>query len=72
MARTRCCCRYALMVEEHKGLFEAVTLILAAWSSCGSAALKPLLAICLGHQKQVNQNLHQHRKGIKLQQNPTQ
>ena len=47
------------MAEEHKDLFEAVTLILAARGSCGSAALKPLLAICWGHQKQVNQHLHQ-------------
>lgn len=63
MARTRCWRCYALMAEEHKGLFEAVTLILAARGSCGSATLKPLLAICWGHQKQVNQHLHQHRKG---------
>lgn len=64
MARTRCWCCYALMAEEHKGLFEAVTLILAARGFCGSGALKPLLAICWGHQKQVNQHLHQHRTGI--------
>ncbi len=70
MARTRCWCCYALMAEEHKGLFEAVTLILAAQGFCGSAALKPLLAICWAHQKQVNQHLHQHRTGIESQQNP--
>ncbi len=68
MAHTRCWRCYALMAEEHKGLFEAVTLILAARGSCGSGALKPLLAICWGHQKQVNQHLHQHRTGIKSQQ----
>lgn len=68
MADTRCWRCYALMAEEHKGLFEAVTLILAARGSCGSAALKPLLAICWGHQKQVNQHLHQHGAG---NQNPS-
>lgn len=70
MAHTRCW--YALMAEEHKGLFEAVTLILAAQGSCGSTALKPLLAICWGHHKQVNAAFTLHRQGIKSQQNPTQ
>lgn len=65
MAHNRCQRCYALMAEEHKGLFEAVTLIPAARGSCGSAALKPLLAICWGHQKQINQHLHPHRKRIK-------
>lgn len=70
MAHTGCWRWYALMAEEHKGLFEAVTLILAAQGSCGSAAVKPLLAICWGHQKQVNPVFTLHRKGIKSQQDP--
>lgn len=67
MAPTRCWGWNALMAEEHKGLFEAVTLIPAAHSPRGSAAVKPLLAICWGHQKQVNPVFTLHRKGIKSQ-----
>lgn len=51
MAHTRCWHCYALMAEEHKGLFDYVTLMLAAPGSCGSAALKPLLAHMLGTSK---------------------
>jgi len=55
------------MAAQHKVLFEPVTLIVAARGSCASATLKPLLAICWGHQKLVNPHLHQHRKRIKSQ-----